>query len=131
MVKKVSPEITKPEVNSTEKEVLSIPSQGLLLCPKEEPIKKKKKKKISSSILREFLDEDSVVDSILFNEMQSVQQQWQQFLILTMEKELHINPSDGKKKLKVNKFTRTNEFMSAYDSLFDFEGMKHWHPTPT
>jgi hypothetical protein len=27
-----------------------IPSQGLLLCPKEEPIKKKKKKKIAPTI---------------------------------------------------------------------------------
>ena len=61
--------------------------------------------------------------------MQSVQQQWQQFLILTMEKELHINPSDGKKKYKINKFNRTNEFLLAYENLYDFEGMKHWCPT--
>jgi hypothetical protein len=27
-----------------------IPSQGLLLCPKEDPIKKKKKKKIAPTI---------------------------------------------------------------------------------
>ena len=60
--------------------------------------------------------------------MQSVQQQWQQFLILTMEKELHIDSSDGKKKLKLNKFSRTNEFFLAYENLFDFEGMKHWYP---
>jgi hypothetical protein len=74
-------------------------------------------------------DDDSVVDSILFNEIQSVQQQWQQFLILTMEKELHINPSDGKKKLKINKFNRSNEFLLAYENLYNFEGMKHWCPT--
>jgi hypothetical protein len=61
--------------------------------------------------------------------MQSVQQQWQQFLILTMEKELHINSSDGKKKFKQNKFNRTNEFLLAYENLYDFEGMKHWYPT--
>lgn len=78
----------------------------------------------------EMLDEDPVLDSILFNEMQSVQQQWQQFLMLTMEKELHMNPSDGKKKSKLNKFIRTDEFLSAYESLYDFEGMKHWHPAP-
>jgi hypothetical protein len=76
----------------------------------------------------ELLDDDPVLDSILFNEMQSVQQQWQQFLILTMEKELHINPSDGKKKLKQNKFNRTNEFLLAYENLYEFEGMKHWNP---
>ncbi|CAF0809660.1 unnamed protein product [Rotaria sp. Silwood1] len=131
MVKKLSSENQKSEIISSEKEVLSIPSQGLLLCPKEEPIKKKKKKKIASTIISntELLDDDSVLDSILFNEMQSVQQQWQQFLILTMEKELHINPSDGKKKSKLNKFNRTNEFLLSYDSLYDFEGMKHWCPT--
>lgn len=60
--------------------------------------------------------------------MQSVQQQWQQFSILTMEKELHTNPSDGKKKMRLNKFNRTNEFLLAYESLYDFEGMKHWCP---
>ncbi len=76
-----------------------------------------------------LLDDDPVLDSILFDEIQSVQQQWQQFLILTMEKELHINPSDGKKKLKINKFNRTNEFLLAYENLYDFEGMKHWYPT--
>jgi hypothetical protein len=46
-----------------------------------------------------------------------------------MEKELHINPSDGKKKVKINKFHRTNEFLLAYENLYDFEGMKHWCPT--
>ncbi|CAF4244332.1 unnamed protein product [Rotaria magnacalcarata] len=133
MVKKASCDNPEVEVNSIEKDILSVPSQGLLLCPKEEPMKKKKKKKISTTTMMsntESLEEDSVLDSILFNEMQSVQQQWQQFLILTMEKELHINPSDGKKKVKVNKFNRTSEFTLAYDNLFDFEGMKHWHPTP-
>jgi hypothetical protein len=35
---------------SSEKEALTVPSQGLLLCPKEEPIKKKKKKKIAPTI---------------------------------------------------------------------------------
>ncbi len=80
------------------------------------------------SYLSESLDDDPVLDSILFNEMQSVQQQWQQFLTLTMEKELHINPSDGKRKLKLNKFHRTNEFLLAYENLYDFEGMKHWYP---
>ncbi|CAF2384658.1 unnamed protein product [Rotaria sp. Silwood2] len=131
IVKKSSAENSKSEIISTDKEVLSIPSQGLLLCPKEEPIKKKKKKKIASTIISstELLDDDSILDSILFNEMQTVQQQWQQFLILTMEKELHTNPSDGKKKLKLNKFNRTNEFLLSYDSLYDFEGMKHWCPT--
>ena len=61
--------------------------------------------------------------------MQSVQQQWQQFLTLTMEKELHISPSDGKRKTKSSKFQRTSEFLAAYDNLYDFEGMKHWYPT--
>ncbi|CAF1142407.1 unnamed protein product [Rotaria sordida] len=131
MVKKSSSENPKSDIISTEKEILPILSQGLLLCPKEEPIKKKKKKKIASTIISntESLDDDYVLDSILFNEMQSVQQQWSQFLILTMEKELHINPSDGKKKLKQNKFNRTNEFVLSHDSLYDFEGMKHWCPT--
>jgi hypothetical protein len=46
MVKKLSSENRKPDAVSTEQ---SIPSQGLLLCPKEEPIKKKKKKKITST----------------------------------------------------------------------------------
>lgn len=69
-----------------------------------------------------------MVDSILFNEIQSVQQQWQQFLIYTMEKELHIDPSDGKKKNKHNKFHRSNEFLLAYEDLYNFEGMKHWCP---
>ncbi|CAF0975837.1 unnamed protein product [Adineta steineri] len=131
MVKKLSTENHKPQINLTDKETLSIPSQGLLLCPKDEPIKKKKKKKIAPIITSntQLLDDDSVLDSILFNEMQSVQQQWQQFLTLTMEKELHINPSDGKRKLKINKFQRTNEFLLAYENLYDFEGMKHWYPT--
>jgi len=75
-----------------------------------------------------LLDDDSFVDSILFNELQSVQQQWQQFLVLTMEKELHIQPSDGKKKLKISKFHRTNEFLLAYENLYSFDGMKHWCP---
>ena len=61
--------------------------------------------------------------------MQSIQQQWQQFLTLTMEKELHINSLDGKRKLKLNKFQRTNEYLLAYENLYDFEGMKHWYPT--
>ncbi len=87
------------------------------------------KKSSNLSISRALLDDDSVLDSILFDEIQSVQQQWQQFLILTMEKELHINPSDGKKKVKINKFHRKNEFLLAYENLYDFEGMKHWYPT--
>jgi len=62
--------------------------------------------------------------------MQSVQQQWQQFMILTMEKEFHINPSNGKKKTKLNKFHRTDEFLLAYENLYDFDGMRHWYPTP-
>jgi len=104
-----------------------LPSQGLLLCPKEDPTKKKKKKKIAPTNTA-LLDDDPVLDSILFNEMQSIQQQWQQFLILTMEKELHTNPSDGKKKSKINKFNRTNEFLLSYENLYNFEGMKHWYP---
>lgn len=35
---------------SSDKEGISIPSQGLLLCPKEDSIKKKKKKKIAPII---------------------------------------------------------------------------------
>jgi hypothetical protein len=42
----LSSECPKP----IEKEVLPIPSQGLLLCPKDEPVKKKKKKKIAPII---------------------------------------------------------------------------------
>ena len=133
-----------PMARRLSSETPSVPSQGLLLCPKEEPMKKKKKKKITSTSTwvtycffidwfivysSELLDDDSVLDSILFNEIQSVQQQWQQFLILTMEKELHINPSDGKKKLKPSKFHRSNEFLLAYENLYNFEGMKHWCPT--
>jgi len=45
-----------------------------------------------------------------------------------MEKELHTNPSDGKKKSKINKFHRTNEFLLSYENLYNFEGMKHWYP---
>jgi hypothetical protein len=45
MVKKFSSENRK-----SEKEDIPILSQGLLLCPKEEPIKKKKKKKIAPTI---------------------------------------------------------------------------------
>jgi hypothetical protein len=78
---------------------------------------------------RKSLDDDPVLDSILFDEMHSVQQQWQQFMTLTMEKEFHINSTDGKKKLKRNKFNRTDEFLSAYENLYNFEGMKHWYPT--
>lgn len=61
--------------------------------------------------------------------MQLVQDQWQQLLTLTMEKELHIQSSEGKKKLKLKKFTRTNEFFLAHENLFDFDGMRHWCPT--
>ncbi len=46
MVKKSSSENRKSDIVSPEK-VTAIPSQGLLLCPKEEPIKKTKKKKIA------------------------------------------------------------------------------------
>ncbi|UJR36587.1 hypothetical protein I4U23_029306 [Adineta vaga] len=131
LVKKLSSENYKQQTSTIDKDTSAIPSQGLLLCPKDEPIKKKKKKKIAPIITSstELLDDDSVLDSILFNEMQSVQQQWQQFLTLTMEKELHINPCDGKRKAKINKFDRTNEFLLAYEHLYDFEGMKHWYPT--
>ena len=148
MVKKSS-ETGKLEISTAGSTVDAVPSQGLLLCPKIEPIKKKKKKKIAPTItantsvpftcasiwlslvsFREALDvDDSIVDSILFDEMQSVQQQWQQLMMLSMEKELHIQPSEGKKKVKLKKFTRTNEFFLAYESLFDFDGMRHWCPT--
>ncbi|CAF1038515.1 unnamed protein product [Adineta ricciae] len=131
LVKKLSFEHQKQQIPSADDDESAVPSQGLLLCPKDETIKKKKKKKIAPTITSstELLDDDSVLDSILFNEMQSVQQQWQQFLTLTMEKELHINPSDGKRKTKSSKFQRTSEFLAAYDHLYDFEGMKHWYPT--
>ena len=78
-----------------------------------------------------MLDDDAVVDSILFDEMQSVQQHWKQFLILTMEKEFHIDPvvADGKKKAKANRFTRSNDSLLAYENLYDFDGMRHWYPT--
>ena len=78
-----------------------------------------------------MLDDDAIVDSILFDDMQSVQQQWKQFLILTMEKEFHIDPAvaDGKKKVKANKLTRSNDSLLAYENLYDFDGMRHWYPT--
>lgn len=47
MVKKLSSDNRKSEADTTEQEEQSIPSRGLLLCPKDEPMKKKKKKKIS------------------------------------------------------------------------------------
>lgn len=51
LVKKSSVENAKPEAVPSEKEIPSIPSQGLLLCPKEDPTKKKKKKKIAATIV--------------------------------------------------------------------------------
>jgi hypothetical protein len=78
---------------------------------------------------RQSLDDDAILDSILFDDMQSVQHQWQQFMIMTMEKELHVQPSVGKRKGKSNKFARTNEFFLAHNNLYDFDGMRHWCPT--
>ena len=79
---------------------------------------------------REFFENSQIiVDQILFDEMETVQQQWQQFVMLTTERELHFHSSETKKRNKLKKFTRTKEFFLAYDSLFDFEGMRHWCPT--
>lgn len=60
--------------------------------------------------------------------MQSVQNQWQQLMIYTMEKELHVHSSEEKKKTKIKKFTRTNQFFLAHENLYDFDGMRHWSP---
>jgi hypothetical protein len=38
-----------PMVRKFSSESQPVPSQGLLLCPKEDPMKKKKKKKITST----------------------------------------------------------------------------------
>ena len=51
LVKKLSAEHAKPAVALSDKEAAAIPSQGLLLCPKDEAMKKKtKKKKIAPTI---------------------------------------------------------------------------------
>lgn len=78
---------------------------------------------------REFFDNDEIiVDRILFDEIESVQQQWQQFVILTMENELNVETNETKRKVKMKKFSRNKEFFVEYENLFDFDGMRHWCP---
>lgn len=51
MTKKILNENPMTELISNNKEIPAIPAQGLLLCPKEDPMKKKKKKKIAASVI--------------------------------------------------------------------------------
>ncbi|CAF0797584.1 unnamed protein product [Didymodactylos carnosus] len=89
--------------------------------------------------------DDSVYDPILYQEMKATQKQWEKYMMLTMEHELHLSDltaalssSSMKHRRKINNVTtsndsaqqqsRTKEFYNEYDQLYSFPGFEHWHP---
>ncbi|CAF1519703.1 unnamed protein product, partial [Didymodactylos carnosus] len=101
---------------------------------------------IEENNISESCTTDLILDPILYQEMKATQKQWQQYMMQTMEHELHLfnstktssssSLSSTKHRRKIIATTndslyqqsRTKEFYDQYEQLYSFSGFEHWHP---